>query len=103
MIEHREIGVWQAAALGAQALVDAMQVVQHGVGARQVAKELEDVDQLVTANPDHRHAGTGRLDGEAFGAEAGIQLYDDVLVVCLVRRNGQNGVCSHGLGRYSST
>ncbi|MNQ66696.1 hypothetical protein D3C85_811930 [compost metagenome] len=103
VVEHREVGARQAAALGAQALVDAMQVVQHDVGAREVAQELEDVDQLVAADPEHRHASAGRLEGEAFGAKAGIQLYDDVLVVSLVRRNGQNGVCSHGLGRYRST
>src|SRR5690606_12711123 len=103
VIEDREVGVRQAAALGAQAFVDAVQVVEHHVGTRQVAQAGEHFDQALTGNPEYRHAGAGRLQDEAVFAKTGTQLCDDVLVVSLVRRYGHNGVLSHGLGRCRST
>jgi len=103
VIEHREVGVRQAATLGAQALVDAVQVIEHHVGARQAAQAGEHFDEALTGDPENRHAGAGRLQSETVFAKAGLKFGDDVLVVSLVRRYGHNGVLSHGLGRCRST
>lgn len=103
VVEHAEVGARQAAAMGAQPLVDAVQVVEHHVGLGYLTEEGQDFDQSFARDPEHRHAGTGGLDGEGLGAKAGIQFDDDILVVCLVRRDVQSGVCSHGLGRFRST
>ena len=103
VIEHREVGVRQAATLGAQTLVDAMQIKEHHVGARQVAQAGEHFNKALTGDPEYRHAGAGRLQGETVVAKTGAQFGDDVLVVSLVRRYGHNGVLSHGLGRCRST
>ncbi|MCY1515733.1 hypothetical protein D9M68_503320 [compost metagenome] len=103
VVEHAEVGGWQAAALGAQTLVDTVQVVEHHVGLGHLTEEGQDFDELFARHPEHRHAGAGGLDGEGLGAKAGIQFDDHILVVCLVRRDVQSGVCGHGLGRYRST
>ena len=70
VVEHAEVGARQAAAMGAQPLVDAVQVVEHHVGLGYLTEEGQDFDQSFARNPEHRHAGTGGLDGEGLGAKA---------------------------------
>ncbi|MDT4848037.1 hypothetical protein FQZ97_821180 [compost metagenome] len=103
VVEHAEVGVGQAQALGAQTLVDPVQVIEHHVGLGQLAQEGQHVDEPLARHPEYRHAGAGALRGEGLGAEAGVQFNDDVLVVSLVGRDVQSAVCSHGLGRFQST
>ena len=89
--------------MGAQALIDAMQVVKHDVRLAHLAQKAKHLDQLFAWHPEYWHAGAGRLDDEGFGAEARVQFDDDILVVSLVRRNIQSAVCSHDFGRSRST
>src|SRR5690606_5507658 len=72
-------------------------------GLAHLAQEAQHLDQALARYPQHRHAGQGWLQREGFGAEARFQFDDDILVVSLVRRDVQNAVCSHDLGRFRST
>ncbi|MCY1426696.1 hypothetical protein D9M71_425220 [compost metagenome] len=103
VVEHAEVGARQAAALGAQALVHAVQVIQHDIRLGQVAQEGQDFHQFCPGNPKHRHASAGALGGKRLWAKTVVQFDDHILVVSLVRRDIQSGVRCHGLGRYRST
>lgn len=103
VVEHAEVGSWQAAALGAQALVDAVQVVQHAVRFGHAAQEAEHFLELLALDPQHGHAGAGFLGDECFGAKTVVQFDDHILVVSLVGRNENSVVRCHGLGRFGST
>src|SRR5690606_3979229 len=103
VVEHAEIGRWQALAMGAQALMHAMPVIQHHVGLRQLPQELQYRDQLLAGHPEDGHAGPGGLDSESGCAEVGGQLGDNPRVVSLVWRYVQRMVCSHHMRRYRSS
>ena len=96
VVEHAEVGTWQALALGAQALVHAVQVIEHDVRLGQVAQEGQDFDELGALDPQHRHAGAGGLGGERLGAKTVVEFDDHILVVSLIRRDVQSTACSHG-------
>src|SRR5690606_7824445 len=61
VVEHREIGIWQASAVGAQALIDPVQVVEHDVGMWQVAQESQNLGERFARYTDYRDAGAGFL------------------------------------------
>ncbi|MNP29017.1 hypothetical protein D3C76_1220230 [compost metagenome] len=103
VVEHAEVCARQAAALGAQALVDAMQVVEHAVRLGDMAQETQHVLEFFAGNPKHRHAGAGFLGDERLGAKFVVQFDNHILVVSLVRRDINSGVRCHGLGRFRST
>ncbi|KPY29270.1 Uncharacterized protein ALO52_05149 [Pseudomonas syringae pv. primulae] len=103
VIEHSEVGARQSAAVSAQALVHAMQVVEHGIGLGHLTQERQDFHQSGALDPQHRHAGASRLGREGLGAKTVVQFNDDVLVVSLVRRDVQSVVCSHRSQSLRST
>ncbi|KPC00018.1 Uncharacterized protein AC506_1613 [Pseudomonas syringae pv. maculicola str. M6] len=103
VIENGEVGTRQAPAISAQTLVNAMQVVEHGVRLWHVTQERQDFEQSGALDPQHRHAGARRLGSEGLGAKTVIQFNDDILVVSLVRRDVQSVVCSHRSQSLRST
>jgi hypothetical protein len=80
VIEDREIRGRKALAMRAQPLVHAMQVVEHGVGARGVAQEAQHLGQLRARHPRRRQAVHGRLVDDRVGAEAAVELGDDAVL-----------------------
>ncbi|MNN27160.1 hypothetical protein D3C81_1406870 [compost metagenome] len=103
VVEHAEVGTWQATALGAQTFVHTMQVVEHAVRFGDIAQEAQDFLEFGAGNPKHRHAGAGFLGDERLGAKFVVQFDNHILVVSLVRRDINSGVRCHGLGRFRST
>ncbi len=102
VVENGEVRVGQAAAVSPQALVHAMQVIEHDVGAGQVAQEAQHFDDFFARHPDHRHAGTGVLQGQGVCAELALEFANHRRIAGRgERRGGQSGVCGHDVPSLS--